>query len=133
MKIFFPHIPTPIRNQELRNLVDKAMDGIRLNPFGRRGRVGACVILEIHDPDLATCEYHGLVEVVPELVARRLVGRLKNQLFKGCQLHPRVWVNRRLKRADDQEGACRESRRRPNLQIQMVDRVEGYTPPPEPT
>lgn len=126
MKIFFPHIPTPINKQDLFELVNDALGGIRINPFGRRGRVGAYGILQIRDPAQSTLEYHGLVEVVPEHAARRLLSQLHGRSFRGRSMEPRAWVDRRS--GEDDSG---HSRRRPNLQLQMLDRVDAYTLQPE--
>ncbi len=130
MLVFIPNIPENSTQEELCSLVIHAFQGGWPRPVFGQWRAEACDILEIHDQDADTLEYHGLIKVQDERAGQTLIKQLRGAEFKGRRITAKDYQIRNQQR--ERRRALPENnnlaiidrrqrdRRRPNLRTRTV-------------
>jgi len=140
MMLFIRRIPTDLSRRELEKIVREALKPKVWWPFGPPGTLTRCEVLAIFDKDTGDRERHGLVSIVPQRAAWRVIKRLNRSKMKGKMVEVRPYVkrmyqrDRRIRGYDDraiEHEARTDDRRRPNLveateQSPQVEALRGY-------
>lgn len=132
--LFFRDLPPDVSRRDLRMFVSSGLreSGVRGNPLVQV--CGNCSILRVFDPATRATEYHGFVEVKPARVAMMAIGILNGRPLRGTPVEVRRYRQRsplnerraagsHLPSRGELElaGQIRRDRRRPNLQIDLVE------------
>lgn len=91
MIIFLRRIPAATTLSDLLDFVRPAIKG---GLFRKPGRIVAVSILELQDKRFRALEFHGLINVEPDVAAVHAIKRLKGRRFKGKLVAVRQYVQR---------------------------------------
>lgn len=91
MIIFIRKIPANTKFGDIADFVTPALKG---GLFRRAGRIVKIEILALHDTQLNTHEFHGLVTIEPDSAGLRAIRQLKGRRFKDKLLIIRQYVHR---------------------------------------
>lgn len=91
MIIFFSHVPENTRHKDLVELIKPAMKSFL---FGEKGTIKKLKIVQLKDPRNKISEYHALVSIEPETVAKRVIKRLNRKKLLGRVIEVRRYYRR---------------------------------------
>ena len=123
MKLFIPRVPKGTTKNELKTLIQTAMDKKFHIPFTKRASIISCDVLHIKDNN-GVEDYHGLVEISCDLTCKWMIKlfRRKKLLLHNKQVFARQYVER--VNNDDESFSSEDDRRRPNLSIEKDEKVK---------
>ena len=95
MIIFLRRIPANIKKQDIIDFINPLLKGRILQ---KKGHIENIKILVFRDDEKHTIEYHGLVSIDSDAVARRIIKKLNRKAIKGKHItvreyHHRLWQN----------------------------------------
>lgn len=122
MIIILKKIPAHTRSQEIEDFVRPAIKG---GLFSKSGRIESISILVQQDAQTHEIEYHGLVRIMPDDIAKRAIKKLNRKRLNGRHIavfeyQHRRWQNdRRIRNQNEELRNKRLSdRRRRYLEVQ---------------
>ena len=92
MIVFLRRIPADTRKHEISAFVGPFLKGGGM--LQKSGRIEDVKILVIRDTHTNTMEYHGLVTIDSDAVARRVIKKLNRKAFKGKHIAVREYFYR---------------------------------------
>ena len=111
MVLFLKNIPLQAKYSDIVGFVEPAMK--RKLFFGKKGIIENIRVLHVKDPTTNIAEVHGLVTIVPDKVAKKVIKRLNNKKFKSKYIEVREYYQR-----DELESAEEaDNRRRNNMEV----------------
>lgn len=115
MILFLRNIPAQTRIGDIAEFVAPAIRG---GWFKRRGQIVKIEILALHDKQVNTYEFHGLVEITPDTVAMRAIKKLNGSFLNGKMItvreyRIRSWHNDPL----SPKERLHQNRRRKDLEV----------------
>ena len=120
MRVFVRRIPPGTTRKDLIRFVDGALSGRFRLPLLPAPEIRSCKIMEIHDLDIGTTERHGLLSVLPDKAARKVIRRLNGRALNRKKVLVREYRRRSRNNA---KGVAFEEKRRRNLSIGEPERV----------
>lgn len=95
MIIFLRRIPASTKKHEISDYLEPVLKGSLLQ---KSGNIESIKILVLRDTQTNTLEFHGLVEIDSDSVAKRVINKLNRKVFKGKNIavreyHQRSWHN----------------------------------------
>ena len=131
MRLFVPNLPESVTESELRRLVRRQVRSPWLRLWRRSGSITALEIVQFTNPDPRSVEYHGIIEIEPELPALRAIRKLNGSRIKGKAIEVRMYHRRssyrerRIQQIESQGGVMfnrrKGERRRLHLQREIVE------------
>jgi len=131
MRLFVPYLPESVTESELRRLVRRQVRSPWLRLWKRSGSITALEIVKFANPDPRSVEYHGIIEIEPELPALRAIRKLDGASIKGKGIEVRKYHRRssyrerRMQQTESQDGVVpnrrKGERRRLHLQREIVE------------
>ena len=93
MRLILVRIPAHTSHQDIARFIEPAIN--RRFSF-RKNRIGRVEILRLHDKNINTVEYHGLVTIEPDSLALRAILKLNRKPINGKHIAVRQYHNRSL-------------------------------------
>lgn len=122
MIIILKNIPANTRNQDIEDFIRPALKG---GLFSKSGQIESISILAQKDPKMHHIEYHGLVRIMPDAIAKRAIKKLNRKRINGkhVAVHEyqiRRWQNDpRIRNQNEELSNKRQSdRRRRHLEVE---------------
>lgn len=132
MIVFLRNIPNGTTRKDIANFLMPALKG---GLFRATGKILSIDFLVIQDTETQITEYHGLVSILPDSAARRVIKKLHGQPLKNQRIALREYVMRswqndrrsmaKLAAHDPGDRRIGVSRRRGYLKVQKLKSISG--------
>jgi len=91
MVVFFRNIPDHTTHNHLIEFIEPV---IKVPWFRAKGTIGRIKLIELQDANAKTSEFHGLVTIEPDKVARKVIKKLNRKRFLGKHILVREYQSR---------------------------------------
>ena len=112
MVLFLRNIPLKTKYSDIVAFIEPAMK--RKLFLGKKGVIENIRFLHVKDPATNIAEVHGLVTVVPDAMAKKVIKRLNNKKFKSKYIEVREYYQRD---SDSELKEETDNRRRNHMEV----------------
>jgi len=124
MKIFIGNIPEETECLDLISFIESVMD---TQDFIMREFIGDVNIIQLEDPVTGVLEFHGLITLEPDALARELLEKLPEQPLLGITVSAREYTLRnqsndprsREAKSSKKNDLRKGERRRQNMEVEL--------------
>lgn len=126
MIIILKNIPGTTKAYEIEKFIQPGLKG---GLFRRTGHIESIFIQALKDTRFNSVEYHGLIRVIPDPVAKRVIKALNGKQLRGKRIavneyHIRIWRNDR--RSNSQINKFNE-RREGDRRRYYLEKIENIS------
>jgi len=120
MIVFLRNIPAKTKRSDIVAFIEPA---IKKRWFQKKAEIVEIKVMQLNDPRAGTMEFHGVVTIEPEKVAKKVIRKLNRQVFLGKRIAVHEYCRRnwhndpRIKNALTTDDRRKSDRRRNDVEI----------------